>query len=58
MALTNAEKQKALRERRAELGQKEMRGIYVTDEEEAEVKRAVKGILKEMRKGKQKSPSD
>ncbi len=51
MALTNTQKQAALRKRRAAEGQKEMRGIYVTDEEEIEVKKKVRAMLKRMRKG-------
>lgn len=51
MALTNKQKQEALRKRRADLGQKEMRGIWVTDEEEKTLKPKIRAMLKKMRKG-------
>ena len=51
MALTNRQKQEALRKRRADLGQKEMRGIWVTDAEEKALKPKIRAMLKKMRKG-------
>ena len=51
MALDNKQKQAALRARRAEAGLKEMRGIWVTDAEETEVKQKIREMLKRMRKG-------
>ena len=50
MALSNKQKQAALRKRRAELGQKELRGIWVTDEEEKILKKEIRQRLKELRK--------
>ncbi len=50
-AKTSTQKSAALRERRAALGQKEMRGIWVTDKEEIEIKKKVHAMLKRMRKG-------
>ncbi len=49
MALTNTEKQRNFRKRQAALGRKEMRGVYVTDSEEIEIKKTVKIILDKMR---------
>ena len=49
LALTNKQKQAALRKRRADLGQKEMRGIYVTDSEEIEIKKMVRDSLAAIR---------
>jgi uncharacterized lipoprotein YddW (UPF0748 family) len=51
MAQTNKQKQAALRARRAEAGLKELRGIWVTDTEEIEVKQKIRAMLKRMRKG-------
>lgn len=51
MALTNKEKQAALRERRTKLGQKELRGLWVSDDEEKELKTKIRVWLKKMRKG-------
>ena len=51
MALTNKQKQKALRKRRADAGQKELRGIWVTPEEERILKPQIREKLKRMRKG-------
>jgi len=50
MAQSNKEKQAALRKRRADAGQKEMRGIYVTDAEEKTLKPKIREMLKKMRK--------
>ncbi len=50
-ALTNKQKQAAFRARRAEAGLKEMRGVWVTDAEEVEVKKKIRAMLKRMRKG-------
>ncbi len=50
MPLSNQEKQAALRKRRADLGQKEMRGIWVTDDEEKIIKKEIRKRLKELRK--------
>ncbi len=50
MPLSNKEKQADLRKRRTEQGQKEMRGIWVTNEEERELKPKIRGMLKVMRK--------
>lgn len=50
MPLSNKEKQAALRFRKAELGQKEMRGIWVTDDEEKIIKNEIRQRLKELRK--------
>ena len=49
MSLTNTEKSRALRERRAKLGQKELRGIYLTDAEEIKLKPMIRDILKSIR---------
>ena len=49
-AQTNKQKQAALRKRRADLGQKEMRGIWVKDDEEIEVKKKVRAMITKMRK--------
>ena len=49
-ALTNKQKQAALRKRRADLGQKEMRGIWVTDDEEIKVKEKVRAMITKRRK--------
>jgi hypothetical protein len=51
MALSSKEKQDALRKRRADLGQKEMRGIWVTAAEEQTIKPKIRAMLKKMRKG-------
>ncbi len=51
MALTNAEKQAALRKRRAKLEQKELRGIWVSNDEDKELKTKIRAWLKKMRKG-------
>ena len=51
MALTNKEKQAALRKRRADLGQKELRGIWVSDDEEKILKTKIRALFKKMRKG-------
>ncbi len=51
MSLDNKQKQAALRARRAEAGLKEMRGIWVTDAEEVEVKPKIRAMLKRLRKG-------
>ena len=48
-ALTNKQKQAALRLRRAALGQKEVRGIWVTESEETFVKKQIRAMLKKMR---------
>lgn len=50
-AKTGGERQEALRKRRAGLGQKELRGIWVTDAEEIEIKKKIRAMLKRMRKG-------
>lgn len=50
MALTNKQKQEALRKRRADLGQKEMRGVWVTDAEEPVLKVRIREMLEQMRK--------
>jgi len=49
MPLSNKEKQQALRKRRADAGLKEMRGVWVTDEEEKKLKPQIKQTLKKMR---------
>lgn len=51
MALSNNEKQAALRFRRADLGQKELRGVWVTDEEERTLKPKIRDMLKKLREG-------
>lgn len=51
MALTNKQKQEALRKRRADSGQKELRGVWVTEEEERVLKPQIRETLKRMRKG-------
>jgi uncharacterized lipoprotein YddW (UPF0748 family) len=51
MALTNNQKQEALRKRRAASGQNELRGVWVTAEEERVLKPQVRETLKRMRKG-------
>ncbi len=50
MALNNKQKQAAFRARRAEAGLKEMRGVWVADAEEIEVKKKISVILKRLRK--------
>ena len=47
--MTNNERQKKFRATKAEKGQKEMRGIFVTDQEEIKVKPKIREILKKMR---------
>ena len=49
-ALTNQQKQAALRARHAATGQKEMRGIYLTEAEEMVIKKMVRAKLKRIRK--------
>ena len=49
MAKSNKERQAALRKKRAALGQKEMRGIWVSDEEEIIVKKEIRALLRKMR---------
>lgn len=51
MTLTNKQKQEALRKRRADSGLKELRGIWVTAEEERVLKPQIRETLKRMRKG-------
>jgi len=51
MAKSGADRQKDLRQRREALGQKEMRGIWVADAEEIEIKKKVRAMLARMRKG-------
>ena len=46
MALTNKDKQAALRKRRTDLGQKELRGIWVSDDEEKTLKTKIRALLK------------
>lgn len=50
MQQTSTEKSKALRKRRAEAGLKELRNIWVSDEEEKALKPQIKNILDKMRK--------
>jgi uncharacterized lipoprotein YddW (UPF0748 family) len=50
-AQTNKQKQAALRARMAEAGLKEMRGVWVTDAEEIDVKKKIRAMLKRLRKG-------
>ena len=50
MAKSNTQRQRDLRERRESLGQKEMRGIYVTDDEEIKLKLMIREELKKLRK--------
>jgi hypothetical protein len=47
--LTNKEKQAAFRERRTELGQKELRGIWVSSDEEKEIKPKIHALIKKLR---------
>jgi len=47
--LTNAEKQRRFRKKKASQKQKEMRGIMVTASEENELKPKIRRILEEMR---------
>ena len=49
-AMTSQQKQAAFRERRDAMGQKELRGIYLTDAEEAVIKKMVRAKLKRLRK--------
>jgi len=49
MAKSAKERQQALRTRRAKLGQKEMRGIWVTDAEEIKLKQHIKRELQKLR---------
>lgn len=51
MPLDNAEKQEALRLRRAELGLKEMRGVYVPVKHEKELKDGLRAKVKKILKG-------
>jgi uncharacterized lipoprotein YddW (UPF0748 family) len=51
MALSTKQKQEALRKRRADAGQKELRGVWVTAEEERVLKPQIRETLKRMRKG-------
>lgn len=51
MPKTSTEKSQALRDRRVKLGQKEMRGIWVTNAEEKALKPEIRDKLREMRKG-------
>lgn len=46
MPLDNAEKQEALRLRRAELGLKEMRGVYVPVKHEKKLKAGLRAAVK------------
>ena len=46
MALTNQEIQAAFRKRNAAAGKKELRGIWVTDEEEKLLKKNIREFLK------------
>lgn len=46
MAISSTEKSKALRKRRAELGLKELRGIWVAAEQEKQLKAKIKELLK------------
>lgn len=50
MSLTSTEKSKARRKRLAEAGLKELRAVYVSDEEEKALKPQIKKILDKMRK--------
>jgi len=52
MALTNKEKQQALRKRRAEAGLKELRGVWIRNEEENTLKHKICDALKKMRKAR------
>lgn len=47
MALSSTEKSKALRKRRAELGLKEMRNVWVTAEQEQKLKIKIREWLKQ-----------
>jgi uncharacterized lipoprotein YddW (UPF0748 family) len=49
MAKSNKERQAALRERMTLLGQKEMRGIWLTNAEESHIKKIVRAELKILR---------
>lgn len=49
MSMTNREKQEALRIRRAEAGLKELRGIWVTADEESTIKPLIRGMLNRIR---------
>ena len=51
MPKTAKERQDTLRKKRAALGQKEMRGIWVTDAEEIIVKKELRARLAKMRQG-------
>ncbi|MGR3218619.1 MAG: hypothetical protein ACUZ8H_02225 [Candidatus Anammoxibacter sp.] len=48
MPLTNAQKQAALRSRRASQGLKELRGIWATEAQEPIIKKAVIKIIKRL----------
>ncbi len=50
MKLSSTEKSKARRKRLADAGLKELRGVYVTDDEEKTLKPQIKKILEKMRK--------
>ena len=47
--LSNTEKSQALRKRRAKAGQKELRGIWITNDEEAYLKPMIKQALEDLR---------
>ncbi len=47
MPLSSTEKSKALRKRRAKAGLKEIRGIWVTEEQERQLKLKIKEWLKQ-----------
>ena len=49
MPLTNQEKQQALRKRRAGAGLKELRNVWISEEEEKELRARINEILENMR---------
>ena len=57
MALTSTQKAQALRKRRTALGQKELRGIWLTPEEETQLKPKIREWLELMRKSNEESKS-
>ncbi|NOR69301.1 MAG: hypothetical protein GQ532_06325 [Methylomarinum sp.] len=52
---TSKERQAAFRERNAELGRSELRGIMATKEEQAILKPKIKLLIEELRKQKEQS---
>lgn len=54
-ALTSTQKAQTLRKRRTALGQKELRGIWLTQQEETQLKPQIREWLESMRKSNEES---